>query len=211
VRRWQLVIAHCLSASQLTDLFPINEEEGDAESWAYCVMMKGAPEVILNRCSHVSIDGQVKKIDDGFRKQCQVGILWSRLPKVTLFPLQHAWEFFGNEGRLVIGFAHKYFRAVQRERFSANSDNYPQDGLVFLGMSAIMDPPRVETSAAIRQCKEAGVKVFMITGDHPTTASAIATQIGLFSKKPSKVKSNLNFYALFSRTKNRRRKKNADL
>lgn len=52
--------------------------------------------------------------------------------------LQKAYEFFGNEGRQVIGFAHKYFRAPQRERFSATSTNYPTDGLVFLGISGIM-------------------------------------------------------------------------
>ncbi|KAI6198438.1 Cation-ATPase-N domain-containing protein [Aphelenchoides besseyi] len=156
VRRWQLVVTHCLA------------EPNDTE-WTYCVMMKGAPETILNRCSQYMMNGELEDIDDDFRKHCQ-----------------EAWEFFGNEGRQVIGFAQKFFRAPQRERFTANSENYPQDRLVFLGMSGIMDPPRPETANAIKQCKEAGVKVFMITGDHPTTASAIAAQIGLISKKVEK-------------------------
>jgi magnesium-transporting ATPase (P-type) len=72
MRRWQLVIAHCLATNQQVDLPPIDEFNTEDQR-TYCVMMKGAPEVILNRCSHASIDGQIKEIDEEFRKQCQVG------------------------------------------------------------------------------------------------------------------------------------------
>lgn len=54
---------------------------------------------------------------------------------------------------------------------------------VFLGMSAIMDPPKDDTARAISQCKQAGIKVFMVTGDHPSTAQAIARQIGLIGEQ----------------------------
>jgi magnesium-transporting ATPase (P-type) len=68
-----LVIAHCLATNQQMDLPALDPEEASQQR-TYCVMMKGAPEVILKRCSHVSIDGQIKEIDEEFRKQCQVSI-----------------------------------------------------------------------------------------------------------------------------------------
>lgn len=51
----------------------------------------------------------------------------------------------------------------------------------------MFDPPRNETATAIQQCKDAGIKVFMITGDHPTAAMAIASQIGLITDLNDKV------------------------
>ncbi len=63
--------------------------------------------------------------------------------------------------------------------------NYPQAGLCFVGMVAIMDPPRETTAGAIANCRSAGIKVFMVTGDHPSTAAAIAREIGLFDDSKS--------------------------
>jgi sodium/potassium-transporting ATPase subunit alpha len=73
----------------------------------------------------------------------------------------------------------KRFVAPFDIRFTVEDENYPTTDLVFLGLSAIMDPPRDTTAGAIAECKSAGIKVFMVTGDHPTTAAAIARQIGL--------------------------------
>lgn len=116
-----------------------------------------------------------------------------------------ALEHFGNEGKRVIAFAQKKFYASAKAKFckkrtnstdefkselNLGTDNknskfveesYPDKDLVFFGMVAMMDPPRNDTAAAIQQCKDAGIKVFMITGDHPTAASAIALQIGLIA------------------------------
>jgi sodium/potassium-transporting ATPase subunit alpha len=93
--------------------------------------------------------------------------------------LQDAYLHFGNEGRRVIGFVSRTFEAPANIRFSIEEGNYPHNSLCFLGMAAIMDPPRDDTAKAIQACKDAGIKVFMVTGDHPTTAAAIARQIGL--------------------------------
>ncbi|KAL3088641.1 hypothetical protein niasHT_023259 [Heterodera trifolii] len=145
------------------------------ESGEFVVMIKGAPEVILSRCSEVAMADGLRPITEEFRKECQI-----------------AWDHFGSEGRRVFAFAKKLFQAPQNTKFTAQSDNYPQDGLTFLGMAAITDPPRNETAAAIQQCKDAGIKVFMITGDHPTAASAVASQIGLFGLQNDMVKSRGN-------------------
>lgn len=88
-------------------------------------MIKGAPEVVLSRCSHALIDGNLIEINDEFRQRAQ-----------------DAWEYFGNEGRRVIAFAHRHFREKAHTKFSQSSSNYPENDLVFLGMSAILDPPR---------------------------------------------------------------------
>ncbi|KAI6243465.1 Cation-ATPase-N domain-containing protein [Aphelenchoides fujianensis] len=189
VRRWQLVVAHCLATNQVTGLPPVGEEEPkDTKQWTYVVMMKGAPEVILNRCTQVMINGELREIDDDFRRHCQ-----------------EAWEFFGNEGRQVIGFAQKYFRAPERERFTATSENYPQEDLVFLGMSGIMDPPRAETAAAIRQCKEAGdskesaLDALAVADCHSDEAVVIGESLQSMSKEEWDVLLN-HKYIVFART-----------
>uniref|UniRef100_A0A914HDA1 Cation-transporting P-type ATPase N-terminal domain-containing protein n=1 Tax=Globodera rostochiensis TaxID=31243 RepID=A0A914HDA1_GLORO len=201
VRRWQLVVVRCLAnisgQSQPKDtktglkfgefLTPSSSFERSFDEKAakkeadmageseFVVMIKGAPEVILSRCSEVAMADGLQLITEEFRNECQI-----------------AWDHFGSEGRRVFAFAKKSFRASQDTKFTAQSDNYPQEGLTFLGMAAIMDPPRNETAAAIQQCKDAGIKVFMITGDHPTAASAVASQIGLFGQQNDTVKSRGN-------------------
>jgi sodium/potassium-transporting ATPase subunit alpha len=90
---------------------------------------------------------------------------------------------FGASGRRVIGFIQKNFRAPANTQFSLEAENFPTKELCFLGVCAIMDPPRDETPSAIKMCKEAGIKVFMVTGDHHLTATAIAKQIGLIEEK----------------------------
>lgn len=73
--------------------------------------------------------------------------------------------------------------AVAQRRFATMPDTTREGGveaaLTFLGLVGMLDPPRVEVPAAIRDCKSAGVRVVMITGDHPATAQAIARRIGI--------------------------------
>uniref|UniRef100_A0A915CYV1 Cation-transporting P-type ATPase N-terminal domain-containing protein n=1 Tax=Ditylenchus dipsaci TaxID=166011 RepID=A0A915CYV1_9BILA len=167
VRRWQLVVAKSLCAPQTLAANAILSANTTAVTTPpssptvkqpmaeFVVMMKGAPEVILSKCSQVCINGEVTDMTDEFKAECQ-----------------EAWEHFGNEGRRVIAFAHKHFSAPINAKFQPSSNTsvdasnictYPDNQLVFLGMSAMIDPPRNETAAAIQQCKDAGIKVFMIT------------------------------------------------
>ena len=67
----------------------------------------------------------LQQISEQFRNDCQV-----------------AWDHFGSEGRRVFAFAYKQFRAKGGSKFTPDSENYPQKGLTFLGMAAMMDPPR---------------------------------------------------------------------
>ena len=96
-------------------------------------MMKGAPEVILAQCNKYSLNDEIADITDEFKESCQA-----------------AWEHFGCEGRRVIAFAQRHFIAKKDTKFASNSNNYPNNNLVFLGMAAMMDPPRNETATAIQ-------------------------------------------------------------
>jgi Ca2+-transporting ATPase len=58
-------------------------------------------------------------------------------------------------------------------------DEGAEAGLTFIGLAAMIDPPREETAAAVKQCRDAGIKVVMITGDHQLTAAAVAREIGI--------------------------------
>lgn len=131
------------------------------------VLIKGAPEVIIKRCStYLGTHGDEHAIDQGFRDE-----------------FMQAYELFGNNGRRVIAMATRRFTPASADTtFSADEGNFPTEDLCFVGMIAIMDPPRDDVPEAIQKCKDAGVKVFMVTGDHPLTAQAIAREIGLLNE-----------------------------
>jgi len=59
--------------------------------------------------------------------------------------------------------------------------NFPTEGLSHAGLFAMMDPPKNGVAEAVKSCKEAGIRVIMITGDHPGTAEAIARKVGIIS------------------------------
>jgi Ca2+-transporting ATPase len=81
---------------------------------------------------------------------------------------------FSEEGLRVLAFA---CRPLEREQVSLEDENH----LTFLGLIAMMDPPREESKAAVAECIAAGIRPIMITGDHKVTASAIAKQIGILT------------------------------
>eukprot|EP00644_Phytophthora_capsici_P012019 jgi/Phyca11/543559/estExt2_Genewise1Plus.C_PHYCAscaffold_120436 len=132
------------------------------ERTAFDVFMKGAPEVIVKRCSTIlSETGEEFPMNEALMNE-----------------FTRAYERFGNKGRRVLAFATRRFQSASA-KFSEDENNFPSEDLCFVGMVAIMDPPRDDIPEAISKCKDAGIKVFMVTGDHPLTARAIAAEIGL--------------------------------
>jgi len=113
----------------------------------YC---KGAPDVILELCDRIYVEGEAKRL--------------TRLQKNEILRIN---ESFASQALRVLGFAY------------TESDKLSEDDLVFVGLQAMIDPPREEVKGAIEKCVMAGIKVIMITGDHKTTAEAIARQIGI--------------------------------
>ncbi len=115
---------------------------------------KGAPEVILDACTEILDDGQRHPLDD--RKRNEV--------------LEEARNM-----------AHAALRVLALAMKPGAEVEDAGEGMVFLGLAGMMDPPREEAAAAIAECREAGIRPIMITGDHPTTAAAIARELGLAS------------------------------
>jgi len=103
----------------------------------------------------------------------------------------HAYETLGGMGERVLGFAHSYLDAEQFPKghpFDTESMNFPtgnmekgETGLVFVGLMSMIDPPRAAVPDAVTKCRSAGIKVIMVTGDHPITAKAIAKSVGIIS------------------------------
>uniref|UniRef100_A0A1I8AS76 Cation_ATPase_N domain-containing protein n=1 Tax=Steinernema glaseri TaxID=37863 RepID=A0A1I8AS76_9BILA len=154
LRKWHLMV--------LQEEGVKSEEDGETP---FLLMIKGAPEVVIQKCATLATDDGEAELDEE-----------------TLMDFQDAYDHFGGNGRRVIGFAHRTFLAPRDTKFSLEEGNVPLEALSFLGIAAIMDPPRPDTARAIAQCKQAGIKVFMVTGDHPTTATAIAREIGLIGE-----------------------------
>ena len=122
----------------------------DGERWLYC---KGAPEVIVALCSQIAGDAGQSPLDDPGRRQ------------VTA-----AQDEMAEQGLRVLAFAYRQLRA----------DETPvEQELVLSGLIGLQDPPRPEVPEAIARCRSAGIKVIMVTGDHPHTAVAIGREIGL--------------------------------
>ncbi|ABB24096.1 cation-translocating P-type ATPase [Pelodictyon luteolum] len=115
------------------------------------VFMKGAPEAVLRSCSAVSMDGASVPFDDALKTQ-----------------MQAAADLYGSNALRVLGFA----------RRDAEDFEGAETGMTFLGLAAMIDPPRPEAGPAVRRCIEAGIRPVMITGDHPLTAAAIAKELG---------------------------------
>lgn len=70
-------------------------------------------------------------------------------------------------------------------KFNADDPNFPVDGLRFVGLMSMIDPPRAAVPDAVAKCRSAGIKVIMVTGDHPITAKAIAKSVGIISEGTS--------------------------
>lgn len=125
----------------------------------YRVITKGAPEAILPRCTYVLLNGK----------------------NVTLTPEMRAAlsaknHDMANDALRVLAAAEK------RTEACPETDDAAESGLCFLGLIGLEDPPRPEAAEAVSECKRAGIRPVMITGDQPATASAIAGRLGIENK-----------------------------
>merc|ERR1711872_488328 len=134
----------------------------------YLIAMKGAPERILDICSTIFINGEEKPLAQHWKDR-----------------FQRAYEELGGMGERVLGFCD--FRLSTNEfprgfPFDSDEVNFPLKNLRFVGLMSMIDPPRAAVPDAVMKCRSAGIKVIMVTGDHPITAKAIARSVGIISE-----------------------------
>ncbi|MDP2773566.1 MAG: HAD-IC family P-type ATPase, partial [Nocardioides sp.] len=122
---------------------------------------KGAPDMLLPRCSHALVDGAIVDLDDTLRAR-----------------LLGAVEDLASAGLRVLAAADS--RALSATgTWTTETVARAADDLVLLGFAGIADPPRPEAIEAVALCRKAGIAVKMITGDHVATAAAIAAEVGI--------------------------------
>ncbi|WP_313756681.1 calcium-transporting P-type ATPase, PMR1-type [Tissierella sp.] len=119
---------------------------------------KGAPDIIINRCTRISMDGKILDFDDTLKKE---------VLKVN--------SIFSKDALRVLAFAYKEYNTLPN---TISPDSNEVD-MTFIGLVGMIDPARPEAKDAIAKCKEAGIKTVMITGDYKETAFAIAKELGM--------------------------------
>ncbi|KAI2800570.1 Sodium/potassium-transporting ATPase subunit alpha-1 [Blomia tropicalis] len=132
------------------------------------VCLKGAPENVLKHCTtYLNNEGQFP-INDRFR-----------------IDFEGTYRTLGGKGERILGFAWIQLTPNQFptdfEFKVENGANFPIDGFQFVGLISMIDPPRAGVSTAVDRCRAAGIKVMMVTGDHPITAKAIARSTHIIS------------------------------
>jgi len=120
--------------------------------------MKGAPEIILDRCSALHKGDEIVALDDSGRERILL-----------------ANEEMAGSALRVLAIAYS-----ELSETDADGEEVIERNLVFLGLIGMMDPPREEAKEAVRVCQRVGIKPVMITGDHRLTAVAVAKELGIY-------------------------------
>ena len=123
-------------------------------------LLKGAPEVVLEKCTYILDSGKIKKLTEKKKKE---------ILKIN--------EEMAKEALRILGMAYKEL-PKKMEKYSEEIEK----DMIFIGLEGMMDPPREEAIEANKKCQKAGIKTIMITGDHKLTAVAIAKEIGIFKE-----------------------------
>jgi Ca2+-transporting ATPase len=117
---------------------------------------KGAPDMVLERCSKLDVNGEVSSLDDETRRK-----------------IMETNRSFASQALRVLAFAYKPLASEK------DLDESDENDLIFVGLQGMIDPPRNEVKSAMDRCRKAGIRTVMITGDYALTAQAIANQLGI--------------------------------
>ncbi|CAH8599883.1 unnamed protein product [Schistosoma intercalatum] len=151
-----------------TNKYQLSIHETDDKDERYLLVMKGAPERIIDRCSTILLNGKERPLNDEMRER-----------------FNKSYMKLGGMGERVLGFCDYRLPAKtypKNFKFNEEEPNFPVSGLRFVGLMSMIDPPRAAVPDAVAKCRSAGIKVIMVTGDHPITAKAIAKGVGIISK-----------------------------
>ncbi|XP_045766426.1 sodium/potassium-transporting ATPase subunit alpha-B-like isoform X2 [Maniola jurtina] len=137
----------------------------DTSTSKFLVVIKGAPECIVSRCLSIIVNNEITDMSTEIKEAANVAI-----------------ENLANTGERILAFADCVLDPEEFPldyKFDTENVNFPLDNLRFLGLIGLKDPPREEVRFAIQRVREAGVRVMMVTGDHPATARAVASEVGI--------------------------------
>merc|ERR1711874_95003 len=152
-----------------TNKFQVSiHETEDKNDNRHLLVMKGAPERIVDRCSTIIVEGRELPMTEEWKNAFET-----------------AYMELGGLGERVLGFCDYMLPADKHPSgfpFDADDVNFPLEGLRFVGLMSMIDPPRAAVPDAVTKCRSAGIKVIMVTGDHPITAKAIARSVGIISE-----------------------------
>ena len=135
----------------------------------YLVITKGAPDVILNKCKFYKYQGRIIELDNGTKRK-----------------IEQANEKMAEKALRVIAISYKEISSIPSKLDSKQIE----DNLIFEGLIGMIDPPREGVKEAVATCKKAGIKTVMITGDHISTAKAIAKDLGILKIKDYAITGN---------------------
>jgi Ca2+-transporting ATPase len=129
----------------------VHQDGGD-----FVAFVKGSPQELLARCCFALWDGQEVPLDEARKSE-----------------IAAANDSMANDALRVLGVARRTVSSAHPAQGEAECD------LVFLGLAGMLDPPRTEVAEAVAQCRHAGIRVIMVTGDYGLTAEAIARRVGI--------------------------------
>jgi len=142
---------------------------GNPDTLPLILMVKGAPERVMAMCTKLFTGGKEVELTPELKQEMEL-----------------INETLARRGERVLAFAHL---ELPRDKYppgfvfdaEAEVPNFPIKGLTMVGFMSLIDPPRMTVKPAIAQCNTAGIKVFMVTGDHPITAHAIAKSLNIIT------------------------------
>ena len=129
------------------------------------MVMKGAPEIIFSKCNSFMKNNKEHQMNNEFKED-----------------FENAYALLGRKGERVLGCAYVDLGNDKTQEYSLQKNNIPFDKLCFVGLFSLMDPPKKGVAEAVSKARKAGLKVFMITGDHPLTAEAIARKVNIIGE-----------------------------
>jgi sodium/potassium-transporting ATPase subunit alpha len=139
----------------------------DFKTNGYLACLIGSPEVVLQRCQVALLNGQDRRIDQDYKNA-----------------FYYAVNELAGLGETVVALADARLPPTKFPpgfQFNPHQVNFPINGYRLIGLASMIDPPKASVPDAVAKVKAAGVKVIMVTGDHPTTAVAIAKSVGIMA------------------------------
>jgi potassium/sodium efflux P-type ATPase len=139
-----------------------HDNDADTDGGEFVLVSKGAPDVMLDRCSHERVGDRVVTLTDARR-----------------VAIAEQVDRLAQDALRTIAVAYRSLDHRPGTRTDHDLDERYEEGLVHLGVVGILDPPRPEAAAAIAAAHAAGIRVIMLTGDHPVTAARIGSLLGI--------------------------------